>query len=67
MEAFVGGAQAAVDEAFFDGLDVGAAAEEPGGGGVAQVVEADGVSELRGGVAGVQMWWRTSCGGCGRR
>jgi hypothetical protein len=35
VEVFLGGAEAAVAEAFFDGLDVGAAGEEPGGVGVA--------------------------------
>jgi hypothetical protein len=35
VELFLSGAQAAVAEAFFDGLDVGAAGEEPGGVGVA--------------------------------
>jgi hypothetical protein len=37
-----------VSEAFFDGLDVGSAGAEPGGVGVAQVVEADGDGELGG-------------------
>jgi hypothetical protein len=48
VEVFLGGAEAAVAEAFFDGLDVGAAGEEPGGVGVAEVVEPDRVSELGG-------------------
>jgi hypothetical protein len=52
MEVFLGGAEAAVAEAFFDGLDVGAAGEQPGGVGVAEVVEADGEWELGGGGGG---------------
>src|SRR3954468_4342800 len=52
VEVFLGGAQAAVAEAFFDGLDVGAAGEEPGGVGVSEVVEADRTGEVRGGGGG---------------
>ena len=44
--------EAAVAEAFFDGLDVGTAGEQPGGVGVAEVVEADGEWELGGGGGG---------------
>ena len=35
---YFGGLEAAVAEACFDGLDVGAAGEQPGGVGVAEVV-----------------------------
>jgi hypothetical protein len=35
VEVFLGGDDAAVPESFFDGLEVGAAGEEPGGVGVA--------------------------------
>ena len=52
VEVFLGGAQAAVAEAFFDGLDVGAAGEQPGGVGVAEVVEPDVGVELGGGGGG---------------
>jgi hypothetical protein len=41
VEVLLGGADVAVAESFFDGLEVGAAGEEPGGVGVAQVVGAD--------------------------
>ena len=44
--------EAAVAEAFFDGLDVGSAGEQPGGVGVAEVVEADGEGQLGGGGGG---------------
>ena len=53
MEVFLGGAQAAVAEAFFDDLDVGAAGEQPGGVGVAQVVDADVEVEAGGGECGL--------------
>ena len=68
VQVFLGGAQAAVAEAFFDGLDVGAAGEQPGGVGVAQVVERG-----RNGRGGRPLWrgsrcgGGTSCGGGGRR
>src|SRR3954468_9066007 len=48
VEVFLGGGQAAVAEAFFDGLDVGAAGEEPGCVGVGEVVEPDRMGEVRG-------------------
>ena len=51
VEVFLGGDDAAVSEAFFDGLQVGAAGEEPGGVGVAQVVGADADADA-GGVEG---------------
>ena len=51
VEVFLGGDDAAVSEAFFDGLQVGAAGEQPGGVGVAQVVGADADADA-GGVEG---------------
>ena len=51
VEVFLGGDDAAVPEAFFDGLEVGAAGEEPGGVGVAEVVGADADADA-GGVEG---------------
>jgi hypothetical protein len=47
VEVFLGGDDAAVSESFFDGLEVGAAGEEPGGVGVAQVVGSDGDADAR--------------------
>lgn len=41
VEVAFGGSQAAVTEAFADGLQVGASGQHPGGVGVAEVVEAD--------------------------
>jgi hypothetical protein len=53
VEVLLGGAQAAVAKAFFDDLDVGAAGEEPGCVGAAQVVHSDAEVEVGGGDGGV--------------
>jgi hypothetical protein len=47
VQVFLGGTEAAVAEALFDDLDVGAPGEEPGGVGVAQVVGSDGDADAR--------------------
>jgi hypothetical protein len=49
VEVLLGGGDAAVAEAFFDGFAGGAASEHPGGVGVAEVVGADGGVECGGG------------------
>jgi len=41
VQVFLGGHDLGVANAFHDGLEIGAAGEEPGGVGVAQVVDAD--------------------------
>jgi hypothetical protein len=51
VEVFLGGDDAAVAESFFDGLEAGAAGEEPGGVAVAEVVGADADADS-GGVEG---------------
>ena len=45
VEVALGGAEAAVAEAFADGFEVGAAGEHPGCVGVAEVVDAGRVGE----------------------